>query len=94
MNIPDTDEYRIIVKPNNEGLGFKYNCYSQEILGEIMGKETFDNTVKEINKIIEGVWKQRRHEEKAEFQPQLKYGLYLAIFLSLFAFVLLIACIQ
>lgn len=93
IEIPTNSRDRVIARPNNEGLGFKYNCYDGEILGEFVSKEMFNQTIKEANKIIESVWKKRKLEETAEYQPKLKYILYLAIGLSIVAFILLLISI-
>ena len=43
---PLSDENRVIVMPNKEGIGFKFNCYKDEYLSEYVDKFTFDNTVR------------------------------------------------
>lgn len=90
MILPETDANRLIVKPNNEALGFRFNCYNEDVLGKFVDKLTFDTTVKQANKICEDVWRKKKCEEEAEYSKGLKYVLYVAIALSLIAFILLL----
>ena len=46
MQFPVSDENRVIVNCNQEGVGFKFNCYKGEFLSSYVDKLTFDATVK------------------------------------------------
>ena len=54
----------MIVLPNNEALGFRFNCYKTEYLEHRVDKATFDETVSKANKICENVWRKRKMEEE------------------------------
>lgn len=93
MKIPESTEQVVIVRANNEALGFRFNCYNENILKEKLDKPTFDATVKAANKICEDAWRKKKSEEDSEYSRSLKYILYLAIFLSSISFLLLILLI-
>ncbi|EGR28370.1 hypothetical protein IMG5_177170 [Ichthyophthirius multifiliis] len=90
ITIPLSTDNKIIVTPNNEGLGFRKNCYNQEQLANKVEKKKFDLTIIQANKICETVWKNKKMEEEAEYSKSLKTVLYVAIFFSILSFVLLI----
>lgn len=46
----------MIILPNNDALGFKFNCYKEEFLEGKIDKNEFDHTVYNANKICERVW--------------------------------------
>eukprot|EP01017_Pseudomicrothorax_dubius_P033421 TRINITY_DN4478_c0_g1_i2.p1 TRINITY_DN4478_c0_g1~~TRINITY_DN4478_c0_g1_i2.p1 ORF type:complete len:216 (-),score=47.20 TRINITY_DN4478_c0_g1_i2:568-1215(-) len=89
INIPDTTDDRIIVRPNNEAMGFKYNCYVPSLENNGITKDLFDQTVRECTKICEFVWRKKKLEENAEYMPVLKYILFVAIFFVVVSFLLL-----
>ena len=93
MTVPDSDDYRVIVKPNNQALGFKNNCYNSTILADKIDKLTFNNTVKKANKICENIWRAKKVEEEAEYSKYYRWVLYIAIFISLISFALLLLLI-
>lgn len=93
MKIPQTNEQVIIVKANNEALGFRFNCYQEIYLKNKVDKITFDNTVKTANKICEDAWRKKKNEEDSEYSRSLKYVLYFAILISSISFLLLILLI-
>ena len=57
MELPPNSERKIYIPSNNEGLGFKYNCYSTEYLGSMISKEDFTLILVGANKICEKVWR-------------------------------------
>lgn len=67
MQIPSTNEKIIIIKPNNEGIGFKFNCYPDYILDSIISKEDFDATVRKAHRIVESTYLIKKHEEDADY---------------------------
>ena len=93
MDIPVSDAHRVIVKPNNEALGFRFDCYKEQTLKNNVSKEEFNNTVRACNKICENVWRRKKNEEDEDYNIGLKRTLYIAIFFSLISFVLLIILI-
>lgn len=93
MKIPESTEKTIIVKSNNEALGFRFNCYHEQYLRDKIEKLTFDTTVRTANKICEDAWRRKKNEEDAEYSKSLKYVLYFAILISMIAFLLLILLI-
>ena len=90
MKIPSSTPERVIVRSNNEALGFKFNCYSPDILAGLVEKEKFNETVKACQKICERVWRMKKSEEGAEYNRNFKYLLLFSVFISLLAFLLLI----
>ena len=93
MNIRESNDQVVIVKANNEALGFRFNCYNEAILKDKVDKPTFDNTVKYANKICEDAWRRKKNEEDSEYSRSLKYVLYFAILISSISFLLLILLI-
>ena len=91
--MPETNDYSVIVKPNNQALGFRNNCYDLPVLGEHIDKLTFNSTVKKANKICENVWRAKKVEEDAEYSKYYRLVLYLAIFISIISFALLLLLI-
>ena len=89
MKVPESTGERVIVRSNNEALGFKFNCYS-EFLNGLVEKKKFDETVMSCQKLCEMVWRMKKKEEGAEYNKNFKHLLYLSVFLSLLAFLLLI----
>ena len=90
MKIPDSSDRSVIVRANNEALGFRFNCYNEGFLKEKVDKNTFDTTVKVANKICEDAWRRKKNEEESEYSRSLKYVLYFAILISSISFLLLI----
>lgn len=90
MKIPNTSQRTLIVKPNNEGIGFRFNCYAPEFLPPTINKTTFDKTVKECHKICEGAYLQKKNEEQTDFGTPYKRTLIFGSFLLFIAIVLLI----
>ena len=66
MDIPKSAEDCVIVLPNNEALGFRFNCYRSDFLGGVIDKVFFNETVKNCNKVCEDVWRKKRVEEDME----------------------------
>ena len=90
IKIPTSSENLIIVSPNNEALGFKFNCYSEQYLKSIIEKNYFDATVKQANTICENAWRQKKREEEMDYSKGLKNILYFAVFISIISFILLL----
>ena len=89
-NIPLSTESSIIVRSNNEGLGFRFDCYPINILSEIIPKEVFDHTVKEAHKICENAWTEKKKHENIDFHPYVNNLYKVAIFLTFLGLLLLI----
>lgn len=93
LNVPESNENLVVVKPNNQALGFKNNCYDGIFLSDRIDKLTFNNTVKKANRICENIWRAKKLEEEAEYSKYYRWVLYLAIFISLISFALLLLLI-
>ena len=93
MKIPNTDLTRIIVKPNNEALGFRFDCYEESLLKDRVNKNDFNDTVRQCNKICENVWRRKKMEEDEDYNKGLKRTLYIAIIFSIVSFIFLIILI-
>jgi len=93
LNVPESHEFMVVVKPNNQALGFRNNCYNSIYLSDRVDKLTFNNTVKKANKICENIWRAKKVEEEAEYSKYYRWVLYLAIFISLISFALLLLLI-
>jgi len=81
LDIPDTTPEVVIVKPNNEGLGFRFNCYNESILGDIISRSEFNNTVRGAHKIVESMYLRKKYEETAEYIGAAKFAVKLAFLL-------------
>jgi len=90
VQLPESDRSVVIVKPNSEGIGFRFNCYSKEFLAPQIDKALFDKTVMQCHKICEGTYLQKKNEEEAEFNATSKKILVGGILLVLTALILLI----
>lgn len=89
-NIPFTTEGVIIVKSNNEGLGFRFDCYPNHLLYNTIPKENFDFSVKGANKIIENAWIEKKKHETMDFNPYVN-GIYrVALFFTILGLLLLL----
>lgn len=87
--VPETTISSVIIRPNEMALGFRYDCYSEEILGHLVSKETFTETVRAASRICETGWIRKRTEESLDFNLTLKRILYVSVLLIVLAFVLL-----
>ncbi len=85
----------LVVLPNNEALGFRYDCYvnASHHFKSIIEKAEFDVTVKKASKICENVWLKKRLEETKDYNKNLRNLLYFSIFVSIIAFILLLILI-
>lgn len=92
LQFPVSTKERVIVLPNNEGLGFRKTCYKDDLIGKVE-KKVFDSTIVQANKICETVWTSKKMEEEAEYSAGLKSVLYLAIVVSFISFILLIVLV-
>lgn len=88
--IPTTTETSIIVRSNNEGLGFRFDCYPAHILENVLSKEMFDSTVKEANKICENAWTEKKKHENLDFHPLVSPFYRVAIFSTFLGLLLLL----
>eukprot|EP01017_Pseudomicrothorax_dubius_P030132 TRINITY_DN3728_c0_g1_i1.p1 TRINITY_DN3728_c0_g1~~TRINITY_DN3728_c0_g1_i1.p1 ORF type:complete len:231 (-),score=57.82 TRINITY_DN3728_c0_g1_i1:163-855(-) len=89
IEIPESTDDIIIVQPNLEALGFRYNCYNPILQGYGISRDDFDHTVRECTRICEFVWRKKKLEENAEYMPILRYILILAFIFVLGSFGLL-----
>jgi hypothetical protein len=85
---PPSTESVIIVKANDEGLGYRFDCYSPCLEGRCP-RNLFDSTVKRANKICENIWKEKRLNEKAKVLPAANFIFHCAIFICLIGIILL-----
>lgn len=88
-SIPATSEDVVVVKPNDEALGFRYDCYNKEMLEELISKEEFTETVRGASRICENGWMRKRKEESMDFNKNLKRILFISVFLIIVALILL-----
>lgn len=42
IEFPTSDETKVVVLPNNEAIGFRFNCYKAEFLRDRIDKISFD----------------------------------------------------
>lgn len=87
ITFPESDRTKTIVKPNHEGIGFKFNCYS-ELIKPYVDKQRFDATVNGAHKICVEVWKIKKQEEHRVYNQVLKYLLYVVFLVMIAAFIL------
>ena len=90
IEVPESTKRRVIVKPNNQGIGFRFNCYSKEYLSPEIDKAQFDKTVMLCHKICENTYLQKKVEEGAEFNASSKKILGAGVIFVLTALILLI----
>ena len=90
LKIPDSSKRVVIVKPNNEAIGFRFDCYPKEFLHPDIEKQRFDETVLQAHKICETEWLKKRKEEEIDINERANYILALATFLVLASFVLIL----
>jgi len=90
IEIPENNKKTVIVKPNNQGIGFRFNCYSKEHLFPDIDKTQFDKTVMLCHKICESTYLQKKIEEGAEFNASSKKILAAGVLFVLTALILLI----
>ena len=88
--IPTSNKQIIIVKSNNEGLGFRFDCYPDHILHDIINKETFDLTVQEANRICQNAWTEKKKHENMDFHPLVNDFYRAAVFFTFLGLLLLI----
>lgn len=88
MSIPNSNQKIVIVKPNNEGIGFKFNCYPEYILGNIINKHDFDQTVRAAHKVVESTYLTKKHEEDADYIGFIKIIIALVSLLLLVVIIL------
>ena len=55
--IPKTNDKRVIIKSNNEGLGYRLDCYDRKLLGNRISKKEFNKTVSNCTKLCEDLWR-------------------------------------
>lgn len=87
--IPLSTPSRIIVKANNEGLGFRFDAYIKEYLEPYVSKETFNSTVKGSHKICETIWSIRQREEERAYNVRAKRVFLLSIFVLFVALIMI-----
>lgn len=90
VEVPSSNKKVVIVKANNEGIGFRFDCYPKELLLPDIKKGEFDQTVLHCHKICEKTFLEKKKEEDAEYNSVSKKLLYLGILLVLTALILLI----
>lgn len=86
---PPSNEDVVIVKINDEGLGFRFDCYSSSLKPNCP-KNLFNTTVKQANKICENVWSENRMDEKAKVLPKANFIFYLAVLISFVGLIILL----
>lgn len=86
---PPSTEDIVIVKTNDEGLGFRFDCYSSS-LKHNCPKNLFDTTVKKANKICENAWSEKRMDERAKVLPKANFIFYLAVLMSFVGLIILV----
>jgi hypothetical protein len=56
----------LIIPPNSEGLGFRFDCFDPKILCGRVEKEQFVSTVYGATKICGSVWSRKKNEEQKD----------------------------
>lgn len=87
--IPTTTEKKIIVKANNLGMGFRFDCYPNYILNGLISKEMFDITVRKANSICEHAWRESKIQETIDFFPKANYLYLISTILTIVGLILL-----
>ncbi|KAL4436012.1 hypothetical protein ABPG74_022247 [Tetrahymena malaccensis] len=64
LQFPRSTNKRIIVLPNNEGLGFRYDCYDESTLGQYLSEKEFRESVYELTKICSIQFAKKLKREK------------------------------
>eukprot|EP00331_Platyophrya_macrostoma_P006474 CAMPEP_0176416830 /NCGR_PEP_ID=MMETSP0127-20121128/6556_1 /TAXON_ID=938130 /ORGANISM="Platyophrya macrostoma, Strain WH" /LENGTH=240 /DNA_ID=CAMNT_0017796933 /DNA_START=14 /DNA_END=736 /DNA_ORIENTATION=- len=90
--IPTSTRDCIIIKPNEEAIGFRYDCYPEGGIPHIT-KDMFNNTIRGANKVIEGVWKLKKAEQSRSYGRKTRYLLYLALMMIPITVILLLVLI-
>lgn len=89
MKIPASCMDSVIVQPNNEGIGFRFNCYSSDFLPKSITKDRFDQTVRASTKVCESTYLEKKNEEQSEFSRPYKKILVFGSLMILVAMILL-----
>lgn len=87
LQFPQSDPNRVIVVCNQEGVGFKFNCYKAEFLQSYVDKLTFDATVKVRNILMHSVCPQ---DMRKRMEDQKGLRARCAGWISLFSIFLLV----
>jgi len=90
IKVPESTQKVVIVRPNSEGIGFRFNCYVSQSLSPEIEKTYFDKTVMQCHKICESIYLQKKNEEEAEYNANSKKILQIGILLVLIALILLV----
>lgn len=46
IEFPTSDDQKVIILPNNEAIGFRFNCYKAEYLRDYLDKNEFDHSIR------------------------------------------------
>lgn len=65
LKFPSSNSKRIIVLPNNEGLGFRYDCYN-DILRSHLSEKEFRDSVYELTKVCSLEFAKKLHRERSD----------------------------
>lgn len=66
LQFPQSTEKKVIILPNNEGLGFRYDCYNSEILSTYISEKDFKDAVYELTKICSIEYAKKVMHEKSD----------------------------
>ena len=70
VNWPDNSNDFVIIKSNERGTGFQVGQYDARYLEDVCSQRRFDDTVIEINKIMQRLWSKKTKMEKASLGVQ------------------------
>ena len=87
--IPPTKEQVLIVKCNNGGLGFRYDCYPTNLLAENVPKEMFDSTVMKPIKFVRMLGQIKKNKKISDFHPFVLTIYRSALFFTFFGLLLI-----
>ena len=71
--IPESEFSKIIVTPLASALGFRIDCYNDFFLEELISRETFEKTIKNVNAIFDEVIHMKKRFERNDQFSYLNY---------------------
>lgn len=75
--IPESEYSKIIVPSLDSALGFKIDCYNELFLQELIPKQRFEKTIKNVNAIVDDVIQMKKMFERKDQFNFLNYFLFL-----------------
>ncbi|KAM3142519.1 hypothetical protein pb186bvf_005421 [Paramecium bursaria] len=90
LKFPETNEQRIIVPANKDGVGFQSKFYDANLLNKVIDKSQFDGTIMDVTKICRNKFREKQREENKDYTKDFQNLLYFALVLIVIAFLLII----